>query len=62
MPHLTERADVHRFSAQMLLDRAGPGDLDRATELLTEAVEGYHRLEMPRHEAMTVAILREVGR
>jgi class 3 adenylate cyclase/tetratricopeptide (TPR) repeat protein len=61
MPHLTEQADVRRFSAQMLMDRAGPGDLDRARELLTQAVDGYHRLGMPRHEAMTVAILRQVG-
>ena len=61
MPHLIEQADVRRFFAQMQIDRGAPGDLDRARELLTEAVDRYHQLGMPMHEAMTVAIQHEFG-
>ncbi|HEV3365650.1 MAG TPA: hypothetical protein VG795_16220, partial [Acidimicrobiia bacterium] len=52
LPHVLEKLHTRRWYARMLLDRSGPGDKGKATQLFGEAREGYRRLGMPRHEAM----------
>jgi len=44
----------------MLIDRDGPGDRDKARELLTEAIEMYRRIGMPKHVEMAETLLGEV--
>ena len=57
LPHQLERLETRHFYAEMLAERDGPGDLDRARTLLEEAVDGFTRLRMPRHAEMTRASL-----
>jgi hypothetical protein len=61
MPHQFERLETRRFYAQMLAERAGPGDLDRARRFLEEAGEGYTHLRMPRHGEMAKKALATLG-
>jgi tetratricopeptide (TPR) repeat protein len=56
-PHLLEQADIHRFHAMMLIDRAAPGDREKAQTLLREALESYARIGMPRHIEMARMLL-----
>ena len=49
LPNQLEQAEIRRFHAMMLIDRAAPGDRDRAQTLLTEAMETYTQIGMPRH-------------
>ena len=44
-----EQPETLRWYAWMLLDRNQPGDKDKATTLLGEAIEMYGELGMPRH-------------
>jgi hypothetical protein len=39
------------------MDRAAPGDREKAQTLLGEALESYTQIEMPRHIEMTHALL-----
>jgi hypothetical protein len=41
----------------MLIDRATPGDCKTARTLLSEALETYTRVGMPRHIEMTQTLL-----
>jgi hypothetical protein len=41
----------------MLIDRVAPGDREKAQTLLSEALESYERIGMPRHVEMTQALL-----
>ena len=43
----------------MLMDRDGPGDCDKARELLTEAIAMYGEIGMPKHVEMAKALLGE---
>jgi tetratricopeptide (TPR) repeat protein len=52
-----EGAETRRFFAEMLLDRNGPGDRDRAHSLVDEALVVYHRVGMPRHEELARRLL-----
>jgi len=61
LPHQLERLETRRFYAQMLAERDGPGDRERARQLLEEATLGYARLGMPRHEAMARELLTRAG-
>jgi class 3 adenylate cyclase/tetratricopeptide (TPR) repeat protein len=61
LPHIIEQPEARRWYARMLLDRDAPGDRDKARTLLTEAVEMYRRIGMPRHVEMADALLREAG-
>jgi tetratricopeptide (TPR) repeat protein len=54
-PNLLEQAEIRRFHAMMLIDRAMPGDRKKAHTLLTEALETYTRIGMPHHLEMTQA-------
>jgi len=56
-----ERPDILRFYAGMLIERDGPGDKDRARQLLQDAIEAYQEISMPRHEEMSRQLLHSVG-
>ncbi|HKN00256.1 MAG TPA: AAA family ATPase [Candidatus Binataceae bacterium] len=57
-PDRLEQAEIRRFHAMMLIDRAAPGDREKAQTLLREALESYTQIGMPRHIEMTQALLR----
>ena len=42
-----------------MVDRDGPGDRDKARELLTEALAKYKKIGMPKHVEMAEAMLAE---
>ncbi len=56
-PHLLEQTEIHRFHAMMLINRAGPGDREKARRLLSEALASYTRIGMPRHIEIAQALL-----
>jgi len=60
LPHKLEQPEVRRWYARMLIDRDGPGDRDKARELLTEAIAMYRGIGMPKHVEMAETMLREV--
>ncbi len=51
-PDRLEQADIRRFHAMMLLDRADHGDREKAQTLIDEALKTYTHIGMPRHIAM----------
>jgi tetratricopeptide (TPR) repeat protein len=53
LPHRVEEAEVRRFHAMMLIDRAASGDRETARRLLGEAVAIYWRIGMHRHVELT---------
>ncbi len=57
-PDRLEQAEIRRFHAMMLSDRADPGDREKARTLLNEALETYTLIGMPRHVEMTQVLLR----
>jgi tetratricopeptide (TPR) repeat protein len=57
VPHRLEQAEIRRFQAMMLMDRAASGDRQRARGLLGEAREIYEQIGMPRHIEITDALL-----
>jgi tetratricopeptide (TPR) repeat protein len=57
LPFVIEQPEVRRWYARMLIDRDGPGDREKARELLTEAVAMYGRIGMPKHVEMAEALL-----
>jgi tetratricopeptide (TPR) repeat protein len=56
-PNVLEQAEIRRFHAMMLGDRAAPGDREKAQKLLNQALESYERIGMPRHIEMARALL-----
>jgi tetratricopeptide (TPR) repeat protein len=58
IPHRLEQAEIRRFRAMMLMDRAGAGDRQEGRRLLGEARETYTQIGMPRHLEMTQTLLR----
>ncbi len=52
LPFELEGAETRRFYAEMLLDRNGSGDGERARSLVEEALVVYRRIGMPRHEEL----------
>ncbi|HEV2174464.1 MAG TPA: hypothetical protein VGR71_12900, partial [Nitrospira sp.] len=62
IPHRMEQPEVRRFYAQMLLDRDGVGDRDKARRLLTEAIDIYGQIGMPKHLEMAEALMRSSDR
>jgi tetratricopeptide (TPR) repeat protein len=59
LPDIIEQPEVRRFYARMLLDRNAPGDRQKARQFLTEALEMYRRLGMPKHLEMAEALLTQ---
>ena len=60
-PDRPEQAEIRRFHAMMLRDRAGRGDREKAQTLLTEALETYTRIGMPRHIEMIQALAKHLS-
>jgi len=60
-PYCLEQAEIRRFHAMMLIDRAAPGDREKAQTLLREALESYQRIGMPRHVDLTQTLLARVA-
>ena len=56
-PYRLEQAEIRRFHAMMLMDRAAPGDREKACELLSEALKTYTHIGMPRHIEITQTLL-----
>jgi hypothetical protein len=56
-PNRLEQAEIRRFHAMMLLDRAAPGDRGKAHTLLSKALETYTQIGMPRHTEITQTLL-----
>ena len=56
-PQRLELAEIRRFHAMMLIDRAARGDREKAQALLKEALDSYTQIGMPRHLQMTRALL-----
>ena len=52
LPNRLEQAEIGRFRAMMLIDRAAAGDREKAQALLGEALETYTQIGMPRHIEM----------
>ena len=46
-PNVLEQAEIRRFRAMMLIDRAAPGDREKAQTLLRGALESYTEIGMP---------------
>jgi hypothetical protein len=61
LPHLLEQAEISRFHAMMLLDRAARGDRVKAQTLLREAMETYTQIGMPRHIEMIQALAKDLA-
>jgi len=57
VPHRLEQTEIRRFHAMMLIDRAAPGDRERAQSLLRESLKSYTQIGMPRHIEMTQTLL-----
>jgi tetratricopeptide (TPR) repeat protein len=57
IPHRLEQAEIRRFHAMMLMNRAATGDREIAKTLLAKALETYTRVGMPRHIEMTQTVL-----
>jgi class 3 adenylate cyclase/tetratricopeptide (TPR) repeat protein len=60
LPVIIEQAEVRSWYARMLIDRDGPGDRDKARELLTEAIAMYRGIGMPKHIEMAERLLSEL--
>ena len=58
-PSVLEQADIRRFHAMMLLDRAAQGDREKAQTLLREALETYTQIGMPRHIDIVQTLLNQ---
>jgi tetratricopeptide (TPR) repeat protein len=56
-PNRLEHTEIHRFHSMMLIDRAAPGDREKARTLLSEALESYQRIGMPRHIEITRTLM-----
>ena len=56
-PDRLEQAEIRRFHAIMLIERAAPGDRIKARTLLNEALETYTQIGMPRHIEIARALL-----
>ena len=60
-PDRLEQAEIRRFHAMMLKDRAARGDREKARTLLREALATYTQIGMPRHIEMTQALARDLA-
>jgi hypothetical protein len=61
LPQRLELAEIRRFHAMMLMDRAASDDRDKARTLLHEALDSYTQIGMPRHVEMTRSLLGQTA-
>jgi len=61
LPHLLERPHARHFYARFLLEFGAEGKRERALVLLEEAIDGYARIGMPRHETMARELFTRSG-
>jgi hypothetical protein len=59
-PDQLEQAEIRRFHAMMLIDRAVGNDREKARKLLDEAQGIYGSIGMPRHIEMTQALFDSI--
>ncbi len=59
-PFKSEQPEVRRFYARMLIERDGPGDPEKAKELLEEAIDGYREIGMHRHVELAQELLDRI--
>jgi tetratricopeptide (TPR) repeat protein len=60
-PDRLEQAEIRRFHAMMFIDRAAPGDREKAQTLLSEALRTYTQIGMPRHIEMIQALAKDLA-
>jgi tetratricopeptide (TPR) repeat protein len=60
-PNRLEQGEIQRFHAMMLIDRASPGDRNKAKTLLGKALEIYTHIGMPRHSDITASLMHRAG-
>jgi len=53
LPMRLEEPEAYRFYATMLIDRGGPGDAERAAQLVAEATELYRGIGMAKHAELS---------
>lgn len=58
---MTEQPEARRWCARMLIDRSGPGNRERARELLTEVIALYTKIGMPKHLEPTIRSAKTEG-
>jgi DNA-binding CsgD family transcriptional regulator len=56
IPIMIQQPEVRRWYARMLLERRRRGDRRRALELISQAIEGYRGIGMPKHVEITQAL------
>ena len=61
LPYSLEQAEIRRFHATMLMNRAAPGDPEKAQTLLRQALESYASIGMPRHSEITQTLLGQAA-
>ncbi len=57
IPFQFEKAEINRFHAMTLINRAEPGDYENAQRLLRQALASYGHFGMPRHVEITQSII-----
>jgi tetratricopeptide (TPR) repeat protein len=60
-PYILEQAEIRRFHAMMLLDRAALGDRERARTLVREALRIYTQIGMRQHIALSKKVLEKTS-
>jgi hypothetical protein len=58
-PNVLEQAEINRFHAMMLIDRATSGDREKAKTLLGKGLEIYTQIGMPRHSEIARTLLQQ---
>ena len=61
LPLYTERAEARRWWAWALLRRGGAGEIERARQLLTEALSLYQEMGLTRHGEQAASMLDEIS-
>ena len=60
-PDILEQAEIRRFHAMMLIDRAATGDYQAAQGMLGEALSSYVKMGMPRHSELVRTLLDKIA-
>jgi eukaryotic-like serine/threonine-protein kinase len=60
-PDLLEQAEIKRFHAMLLMERAASGDREKARKLLDQALARYADIGMPRHSEMAQTLVKRLS-